>query len=265
MPSKIANTFGNLKCLALGFALLPLKSFSQADSLKITPKTKMQVDLPDETEETDLLHKHEVQIETSVLYNRYRNGEPSLIGLGMLRYGLSDKVELRLMAEDGYNRDKYLEETVQSTSPFSIGTKITILKNKKILPDITFVGYLKLPATSRSKEQTVYWSPILLLAFQNKLSGKWTLEYNGGIQQESFGRDWFWLASGSIHYEISGSVEVFAEYFGQYQKGEESVHNAGAGIAYQMAENWELFLSGGSTINYYEYNYFGITGLSCRF
>lgn len=224
----------------------------------------MQVDLPDETEETDVLEKRQIQLETGVLYNRYRHEEPSLIGIGMLRYGLTDKVELRLLAEDGRNRDVYLEETVQSTSPFALGTKVSLLQDRRVLPDITAVAYLKIPLTSRSKEQAIYCSPIFLLAFKNELSDDWVLEYNAGLQQEAFGPRWFWLGNVSLHYEIRENLEVFLEYFAQYQRQEEPVHNAGGGIAWQAGPNWEFFLSGGSTLRYQAANYFGMTGLACR-
>lgn len=220
--------------------------------------------MPDETEETKLIDKGQWQLETAILFNGYEQNNTSVIGQALLRYGLADKAELRIIAEDGKNRDQYMEETVQSTSPLALGTKVSLVKDHKVLPDITLVAYVKLPFTSRTAEQKKYWSPILLAAFQNKFGEKWTLEYNAGLQQEAFSADWYWLANVSLHYKIADPLEVFTEYFAQYRAGEDPQNNLGGGIAYQLGQHIELYAAGGRTVNYQPYNYFASTGIAFR-
>lgn len=225
---------------------------------------EISVDLPDETEETVLVKKGQWQFETSVLYNTYKKEKASLVGQGLIRYGLSHAVELRLLVEDGRQRDTYITSTVQSTYPLAASAKVLVLKDVKGLPDISLVSYLKLPFTSRTKEQQRYWSPLFLAAFQNKLSSKWKLEYNAGIQQEAYGTAWAWLANGSLHYKITDPLEVNIEYYAQYQVNELPQHNLGAGIAYQLGKYVEVYVSAGSTIFYSEANHFINTGVAVR-
>jgi hypothetical protein len=229
------------------------------------PKKEMNVDMPDETEETDLVDPGQLQLETAVLINRYRNGATSVIGQGLLRYGLSRRVELRAIAEDGRQRDRYLENTVQATEPLALGGKVVLLKDRGAFPDITFVGYLKLPLTARSRSQNAYWSPIVLLAFQHKLAGeKIKLEYNAGAQQEPFGATWSWLGNASVHYRLTQSLEAFGEYYAQYSRAESPMHNLGGGLALEVGEQVEIYVSGGSTIDNPDRNYFFASGLALR-
>lgn len=226
----------------------------------------MDVDLPDETQETDLLEKGQIQLETALLYNRYKDGgRSSVIGQGLLRYGLLNRVELRLLVEDGRERDKYIKETVQSTSPLAMGTKIALVKEVKGLPDITLVSFLKLPFTSRSNTQKAYWLPIIIAAFQNKFGGnRWKLEYNIGAQQEAYSTDWVAIANGSVHYKIFQQLELFTEYYAQYRPGKQPQHNIGGGVAYELGDMWEVYFSTGSAVYSDNPNHYFDSGIAFR-
>jgi hypothetical protein len=225
---------------------------------------EMSVDMPDETQETDLVEKGQWQVETAYLHNVYKQGSHSSIGQGLFRYGVSKHLEMRLLVEAGSELERYIEETVQSTYPAALSAKILLLKDHKGLPDISLVTFLQLPFYNVSKNKKAYWSPIFLLAFQNKFGEKWKLEYNAGIQQEAYSTDWAWMGNTAIHYQLSDHVELFAEYFAQYQSGEDPQHNVGAGIAYQVNNFIEFFGMAGGTVNYAESNRYVNVGFAFR-
>ncbi|MGN7786372.1 transporter [Niabella sp. 22666] len=231
---------------------------------KSAASTEMNVDLPDETEEASLVNKGSIQLETALLLNRYRQEASSAIGQALLRIGVSDRVELRALLEEGKNRDTYFDQTVQSTMPLGIGSKISLVKDHSWLPDMTFIGQLCLPLTSKSSGQREHWSPLLLMAFENKLSPKWKLEYNAGGQQEIFSTQWVWLANGSLHYHISDPLEVFLEYYAQYGVGKSGHNNVGGGLTYQLGNNIQVYLSAGSSVGYHEPNQFAAGGIAFR-
>ncbi|GAB3428045.1 transporter [Niabella aquatica] len=241
--------------------LLTVTACAQSEKSSNIP---MNADLPDETEEIALIDKGMFQVETAVLVNHYQDDASSVLGQLLVRYGLSDKVELRAILEDGKNRDAYFKNTVQATLPLGVGTKISLLKDHTWLPDMTFIGYLSLPFTSRSSLEQQHWSPILLMAFENKFSEKWKLEYNGGGQQEVFSDNWVWLANGSLHYKISNPLELFLEYFAQYPTGQQGHNNIGGGLTYELGHNTQIYLSGGSSVGYQEPNQFAAAGIAFR-
>ena len=249
------NTLLCLLCLVTGFAM------SQSDNkLK-----KINSDLPDETEGTEILNKNEWQFETSYLRASFPSGPQPRIIQGLLRYGLFEKAELRLLVEDGENRDRYIEETVESTYPLALSTKIKLLEKHPFLPDITLVGYLKLPYTSHSTEQTNYWSPIAALTFKNDIGEKWNVEYTAGMQQEAFSSEWVTSSSASVHYQILERWEVFGEYYGQYKAGEDAMHNAGLGTFFQFNDHFGMYTVGGKSFSSEPANSFLSIGLTINY
>ncbi len=225
---------------------------------------ELNMDLPDETEGTDLVEKDELQCEFAYLHTAFEKGESPIIGQGLLRYGLFKKLELRLLIEEGYERDKYFEQTVQSTSPLALSLKFAVIQDHKILPDITLAGYLKLPFTSKTSDQSQYWSPIFSVAFQNKIGKKWKFQYNPGVMQEPFGLSWSSFFNASLHYKVTDRTDVFSEYYGQYESGEDPQHNTGVGLSYQMNNMLAFYGVTGTTFNYDPYNRFFSAGLAIR-
>ncbi|WP_114791321.1 transporter [Niabella yanshanensis] len=105
---------------------------------------------------------------------------------------------------------------------------------------------------------------MLLIAFENKLSSKWKLDYNAGAQQEVFSTEWVWLANGSLHYHICDPPELFLEYYAQYGVGKSGHNNIGGGWAYQPGNHVQIYLSGGASVAYHEPNQFVAGGIAFR-
>ena len=246
--------------------LFTKQSLSQqvADTTK-AEESEMNVDLPEQTEGTELVDRGRWQLGTGLLYNRYQQNPSSVIGRALLRYGLLKRLELRLLVEDGKERDTYIEETVQSIYPLAASAKISLLKDVKGLPDVTLIAYLKLPFTSHSSEQKAYWSPTFVAAFENKFSDKWKIVYNVGAKQNAYDTEWQALGNLALHYKLTQKLELAAEYYAAYQPGENPSHNVGGNISYQAGKNVVVYINGGSTIFYEEQNHFFETGFAFRF
>ncbi|WP_205509950.1 transporter [Longitalea arenae] len=223
---------------------------------------EMNTDRPDQTEETHLVDKGQLQIETGLLYNKFDTGRTALISRTGIRYGISKKFEAGLLAEQGRERDRYIEETVQSTYPLALRIKASLLENHQWLPDITLIGYLQLPYTSQYTKEGWRRSASVLAAFLHEVGKDWKIEYNAGFQQEAFGPDMTWLVNGSVHYKLVEKAEVFAGYFSQFQSQKAPFHNIDAGIQYKIKENIQIDLAGASSILHDEQNWFVTIGFS---
>lgn len=236
--------------------LLTTVSATAQDTAKLT------TDRPDQTDGTSLLNKKEIQFETEVYYNTFMEGRAAIISSSLLRYGLHKNIELRLLVEDGRERDKFIDETVQGLAPLALSAKIAILKDHPVLPDIVFITYIKMPLTRRTLED-VYWSPLFILSFE-KEAGKFTFGTNAGIRQEAFGKGWLWQASADVKYGLTKHIELYTEYFAQYQKQEIPNHNIDGGLLYYINNNWMVHAAYGSTIFVKQFNHFVNTGFSFR-
>jgi hypothetical protein len=228
-------------------------------------ENEMNADRPDQTEETYLVDKRQLQIETGLLYNKFDTGHSALITRTLVRYGISKKWELGLLVEQGRERDRYIKETVQSTYPLAVRLKAAVLENHSWLPDITLIAYLQLPYTSLNTQEGWRRSPSLMAAFLHEVGADWKIEYNAGFQQEAFGADIMWQVNGSVHYKLTRKAEIFGGYFSQLQSHEAPFHNLDAGINYKIKENMQVDIAVGSSILYDQPNRFLTAGFSIAF
>src|SRR4028119_468548 len=91
--------------LAAIILLLTVQGFAQ-EQKRGNALEEINVDMPDETQETDVLDQGQWQLETGFLFNRYKRDPNSYITQGLLRYGAFKNVELKLLIEDGRGRDR---------------------------------------------------------------------------------------------------------------------------------------------------------------
>jgi len=236
-----------LLCTGLSFA------YAQ-DSLNI------KIDRPDQTDGTETVKQGKLQVEAEGYYNRFKNNEAAIISSTLLRYGLSKNLELRLLAEEGKNRDIFIEETAQGQYPLAIGAKLAVLKNEALLM-LSLIGYIKLPFTSRTKQQQSYWSGTLLIAIERDIN-KLTLVANGGYHQNAYAATGVWQTSFNAKYAFTNRLEGYTEYFSQFDALQHPSHNADAGLVFFISHHLATHIAYGSSIFTHNYNRFVNTGLS---
>ncbi len=239
--------------------------FSQPSAVLSSKKlVEMNVDMPDETQETDVIDKRQWQVEMAYLHNNYKEGKRSSIGQALVRYGVSSHFEMRVLVEAGRELRNYIEQTVQSTYPVALSAKLVVLKDHQNLPDIALISYLQIPFNPKNTDKKVYWSPIFIVALQHEFDEKWKLDYNTGVQQEAYSTEWAWIANTSLHYKVLDQLELFTEYFAQYQHLQNPQHNIGGGMAYQVNNYLQCFFMAGGTVNYAEANHYFNGGIAIR-
>lgn len=236
--------------------------FAATISTHAQDTSTLSTDRPDQTDGTNMLRPKEFQVETELYHNTFNEGRAAIISSTLLRYGLLKNVELRMLVEEGRERDKFIEETAQGLFPFALSAKISLLKEHPVLPDIAFITYFKMPLTRRTSED-VYWSPLFMLAFEKELN-KVTLAANSGIRQATFGTNWLWQASTEVKYEISDRVEVYSEYFAQYARTEKPNNNIDGGLLVYLNNNWMVHAAYGTKIFTHKPNHFVNTGVAVR-
>ncbi|HTE26079.1 transporter [Flavitalea sp.] len=235
-----------------------LAAFATAQS----QEKEMNPDRPDQTEEVHLVPKRKFMLETGVSTNRFDSGRNANIVKAMLRYGLTKGVELGFLMEQGRDRNRYIEETVQSTYPLALRLKLALLEKHQWLPDITLVTYWQVPVSKNDQGEHAQNSISMLLAFLDEFSDKWKLEYNAGFQQEAFSKDIAWQVYTSIHYKFAEKVESFVGSYSQFQKHKQPFHNVDAGLGFKLKENLQLDVAVGTSVDYPERNRFLTVGFS---
>jgi hypothetical protein len=224
----------------------------------------LQSDMGDQN--AQLLNKNETQVEVAAIANRFDDKSGSALnGSVFLRYGIAKKLELRAFVQDGYDRDKFMQRTIQSFNPLSVGAKVSVLKDNDHLPDVALAAYMNIPATEHTSEQSIHWSPALFLILEKELNNKqWDLLANTGFQQNSFSKDVVWQAVGRVKYQGLKKMDLTLELTENYQPHEEPAHCLDMGWAYDINKDVELNASAGGTIFTHDANQFVCIGLSVR-
>lgn len=231
---------------------------------RVMSQEQLQSDIGDQN--AQVLNKGETQVEAAAVYNRFDDKSPyTLVGELFLRYGLTKGIELRALIEEGRRRDKFMEETMQGFYPLCIGAKVSLVKDKDFLPDVALSGYLNLPFTAHTGEQSIHWSPAVIAIFEKELKNKkWDFLANAGFQQNSFNRDIQWQATARVKYQGLKDMDITLEYFDNYQAGENPQHCIDLGYTYTVNNNFEINTCAGTTIFSKDVNEFVSLGFSVR-
>ncbi|MBC7388008.1 MAG: transporter [Opitutaceae bacterium] len=224
---------------------------------------RIDSDRPDQTDGTHVIKPGEVQIESGLYYNSFEEDDPAFISSSLLRIGVLNFSELRIIAEEGTRRDVFTEETGHGIYPLAVGTKVSLLKDHKNLPDISFIGTMQVPITSKTDEKQMKWSPIFNMAYEKEI-WKFSLDVNTGKKWNAFDDGFTYQGTGSLRYEITKKWMSFIEYYGQYSPEIHPQHNMDGGLIYYVKPNIQVSASTGTTIFYEDYNRFILIGAAIR-
>lgn len=214
---------------------------------------KMQTDRPDQSDGATTVLPKELQLETALILDVFKGESNAFVSATTIRYGLLKKLEARLLVEQGYHRDLHIEATAHGQYPVALSSKLTILEQHPVIPDLALMAYLQIPVTSQKLPKI--WSPAFTLIAEKKIC-ELTLTTNMGIRQAAFENSWAWQASADSKYEISKSVDIFFEYFAQYAAHEYPLHNVDGGVLFHLNKKLMLHLAGGTNIFYHDGGYY---------
>lgn len=231
------------KCLRSGFLIILLLF-----SFLTRGQEYINTDRPDQTESPFVMGKRSLQIESGFLYNKFDKHKSAYIFRNLIRYGISHWMEVRLLTEEGANREVYIEETVQSTYPLAASTKILIARDQKWKTAVTLVGYVELPFTATTRERKEYWSPCVLMAFGNKFNKTFSVEYNVGLKQNAYDPEWGGVFNTSFKYFFTRKFQGFTEYYSQLSFDKTSDHNIDTGLMFSPWIDFQIDVAVGTRI-----------------
>ena len=220
-------------------------------------KEPINTDRPDQSDGTFTLIKKTFQLETGFIYGK--NPDHYFAHTNMLRYGVSSSTEARLLFTYG----KRGSET-GIVAP-GISVKQHLAASKKGWPEITAVGYLRLPFLATNNFKTENPAATFLLAFQNDITDRFSVGYNIGTTLDGDHAYKNWIFTASFGYTATKKCSFFAEYFSSFARVLKPSFNADAGILWLLNNNLQIDLAIGSTLFQQDKNQFITTGISYRF
>lgn len=234
-----------------------------------------------------------LQVETGFWYEEDKTTTVTTRGIGLnstlLRYGISEKVELRFDYNLWQNRvttsaEPSTSEVVETGFfPLRLGMKARLIENKSWIPTVTFIGMLGFPRVATDAFQPAYLSPDLQLSFANPVNDWLTICYNLGASWDGDNPNPENYYALSTEFSFSNKMGAYLQGHGSFQRTSEgggkvsTTHQtfAEAGVMYYPRANIQVDLSGGIRASEYDKEwtsfgaerkyYFLTAGLSWRF
>lgn len=243
-------------------------SFGYGQAHRTDSLNAIETDRPDQTEAASLVPQGFIQVEAGFFRQVDKQGEFKFISqlspTVLLRYGLLERLELRLLVEQWQFKEEGTGTgKVSGLGPVAIGTKIKITEENGLLPSMAFIGHLTL-RTGKSEFRPTYVVPDFRFSLAHTLSDRFSLGYNVGYEwapDEALGQSIYTLALGA---SISEKLGSFIELYGHKPQGQKWQHHLDGGLVYKLLTNLQLDASAGIGLSKNAPDYFLSGGFSVR-
>ncbi len=215
-------------------------------------------DRPDQTESSSIVPVKSLQIEAGALFQKSDGVQANAYPSVLWRYGVTKKVELRLLTQ--FETNKLLNSSLKNNgiSDLQIGTKIQLYKKENVNTEVAFLSHLIIP-TAKKEITNDKVGTINKLSISHAISEKIGVGYNVGY-------DYFGTGSGNLTYSVALGISLFdkivfyVEPYGEFTEFESHLASFDTGFTYLLKDNLQLDISYGTGLNY-GMNYFS-TGFS---
>jgi hypothetical protein len=203
-------------------------------------------DRPGVATSPEILSKRAFQIEYGLQYekisDRFVTMEKFLFSSLLLRYGVAKDFEVRIQTDYALNNEN--DSTGKSTShgmmPMTIGTKISLIKNRKLIPSISLLFNLTLPYVGQKELRPDNFAPSFLILLSNPISDKLNLCYNYGMAWDGITPEPTQLYAISLGINLNKRWNAFVENFGFFHKDEAPKFYVDGGFTYLINHHLQL-------------------------
>ena len=224
--------------------------------VKLFHSQNISTDRPSNTDNSSTLNQGIFQVESGIInsspYNLNSRQINYTLPTILLRYGLSNKVELRLLEEYNFFRlvtdSLLLYNPIPGVNSIHVGTKIQLFKKEHSSFELAFLTHFSLPNFSKPTQSLENTSKLLAsYKFNNSLSLGSSLFYgNDYLNNGNVNINYSLILSKSIKTKLS----IFLEFYGTKNQNINTQHSIDAGLAYLIKENLQLDFYFGSGINH---------------
>jgi len=233
-------------------------------------KPEIVTDRPDQTEAPVLVPKGGLQVETGFIFERDREKDLEqknfTYNTTLVKYGVNDYFELRLISEFLGSEAKVAEDPVSKVngfSPLALGVKIKLNDEKGFWPQAAFIGHINLRSGSEEFAPN-YTAADFRFTFAHTLSDKFALSYNLGAEWDGETPEAAFLYTLSLGYVITPKLGVFIEGYSFFPEEGAADNRVDAGITYKFSPVIQWDISGGVGLSRKSPDSFLSTGISFR-
>lgn len=223
----------------------------------------LEADRPDQTETASVVPDGRFQIESGFSFERANTttstyAHPSLL----LKYGIRDAFEFRLVAEIESNRIDGGNAT--GVHPLAVGFKVRLLEEAGFIPKTSLIAHLSLPHLASANFKADRYAPSGRFSMQHTLTEEISLGYNLGMEWDGVTTEPTYIYTLASGFSLGDAVGCYAELYGFAPQSESAEHLADAGLTYLIRNNMMVDISAGIGISSNAPDFFLALGFSVR-
>ena len=216
---------------------------------------------PDQTNGTSVVQKHFVQLEGGLRYQHGRSSRTYNYPALTVRYGLLDRVELRVGTGFEESMPVSRERSHRGIGAPELGTRVYLWDSKGWLPQAALTATATLPVGQKELRPSNPEAR-LRLGFSNSLTDAITLTY-------TYGYGWVQNAAEQkyavkLSTKLSKRFSMYGEAFGTTQTRSRPDNEVDMGLLWLVRPNLQLDVAGGAGISHAAPAFFVTTGASIR-
>ena len=187
------------------------------------------------------------QLETGI-FQEWEREEDYRLGYyptALLRYGVLDRVELRLSS------GLYSGETRAGVgwTPLDVSTKVALIdESQGLIPQAALLVGLTLPATGSKEMQSEFTQPRVVLLLNHSINSWLGITTNLGAHWENDSPETIYRYAMSFDFSLSERVGAFAEFYGDLPEASATSHLFNAGFTYLLTNDLQLDMAAGTAL-----------------
>ncbi|TRW24273.1 transporter [Flavobacterium zepuense] len=248
--------------MKIRFALILLMFSPSAAFAQDEP---IETDRPDQTETVATVPKGRFQSESGFTHRQAeRNGRELILPETLWKYGVNDRLELRLITEFEFN--KYGDSLAQGLEPIDIGLKVNLWKEQGIIPETSVIVTMKLPKVASKDLAVDYVAPEIRFLFQNMITDAIDLGYNLSADWDGTSPNPIFEYTLSPNFKLNDEFSAYAEAYGYLPQQQHATHWVDGGFKYLITKNIQIDISGGYELTSHNHfhSYYESLGFSFR-
>ena len=230
----------------------------------------MATDRPDQTECANTVPKGFFQMESGFMVKNDKilaiKTKEIVFLTSLLKYGISDKLELRLIAENSKitSTGEYHFEEIRGINPIQIGFKANFLNANGLLPKTSLIAHAIMPKWASDEKKLMKMGYNFRFTMQHQLSEKASLGYNLGSEWDGDTRQMNFIYTLSTCRSLATKVGVYVEVYGEFSKINPAKLSFDGGFTFPLRDNFMLDISASKGLTASSANNYLSLGLSFR-
>jgi len=221
------------RVIAIVLSLLPLSALAQSEEMGFT------ADRPGATTGVDVLPKGRLQWEMGMGYQQFKKegawSHTWTLNSTLIRFGISDYAELRLQGD--WNNEGGEIFDYSGSENIAIGAKAKLYDGWRFLPAMSMLGNVIIPS-KKNDNMPNNWSGQMALLFQNKLTQRLTLGYQGQLTWFDSEKPIVFYGA-CLEYDLNDRWLLMAEEY-NYKYPDETENWIELGIAWQASQRLQI-------------------------